>query len=165
MCFFFIWKFFWAMFLKSFWQIGHKCFVSIISISILQCSCHWLLLTNKLYEHLNLAVFFSPIQGWYWQDRALDWVKTAVDFTFVQNELGLFNYYFLKLTWKLSFSTSFTYTLTPSTSSLVNSVAVASKQRFTVASWCGLNFIPFLIFYVVILEGVHSKNQALPRTE
>ena len=45
---------------------------------------------------------------------------TAVCYTFAQKEFWLFNHFFLKWTWKLSFSTSFTYSLTPSTSNLVN---------------------------------------------
>ena len=39
--------------------------------------------------------------------------------------------YFLKWTWKLTLLTSFTYSLPPSMSNLVNAIATASKQLFT----------------------------------
>ena len=48
---------------------------------------------------------------YYWE-----WQLTA----FVQNELGLFIKYFLKWMLKLNLSASFTYSLTPTTSNLVN---------------------------------------------
>ena len=44
---------------------------------------------------------------------------SAVDLTFVQPDFSLFNKYFLRWTWKLTFSTSFTCSLIPSTSNLV----------------------------------------------
>ena len=49
---------------------------------------HWLLRGPKLYLYLNLVGLFSPILGWVWQSNALDWHGTAVDYTFVQNELN-----------------------------------------------------------------------------
>ena len=58
-------------------------------------------------------------------------LKSAVDYTFVQHDFGLFNEYFLKLTQKLTSSTSFTYSLALSTSNLVNvEVQIVHKEVY-----------------------------------
>ena len=64
----------------------------------------------------------------------LTWQLSAVDYTFVQKEFGLFNKYFLTWMQKSSFLTSITYTLTPSMINLVGATATASKQLFTMRS-------------------------------
>ena len=85
---------------------------------------HWLPRSRKLYLNLNLAGLFSPIQGWVRQGNVLVWAQhmrwKQLLITFLLKPIRLFNNKFLKWISKLSFSTSFTYSLTPSTSNLVD---------------------------------------------
>ena len=58
-------------------------------------------------------------------------------FTFVQIDFEIFDEYFLKWMWILSFLTSITYSLTPRTSNLVN----VEANGLQTAVYCVLNFL------------------------
>ena len=96
-------------------------------------------------------------------------------YNFVQN-LQLFVKYFLKWMWKLTFLTSFTYSLPPSTSNLVDPMATASKQLFTMRSlyvWGRCSFesfkaraelLRFCLLYLIlwlVTRSVHDQSKTL----
>ena len=92
---------------------------------------------------------------------------------FVSKWIWLFNKYFLILTLKLTFLTPFTYSLTPSTFNLVNAIATASKQLFTMrslhtwgrsfSSFCTLNEIKSLLLRTLLLveRSVYDQSSDL----
>ena len=65
-----------------------------------------MLRTEKSFKHLNLADFFSPIPGWAGRtviDGGLDWVETAVDYTFFSKSNLDFSIILIKKDWEIEF--------------------------------------------------------------
>ena len=94
---------------------------------------------------------------YYWE-----WQLTA----FVQNELGLFIKYFLKWMLKLNLSASFTYSLTPTTSNLVNIESIWFIQLFSPRSnyircWWGCMMILRSLFVLGLLIGHNTFLQPI----
>ena len=83
----------------------------------------------RIFEFLKLA----PKTSQYLADRAA--VSCCIcPMHFCIKVFGFFNKYIFKRMWNSSFLTSITYSLTPSTSYLVNAIATASKLLFTMRS-------------------------------
>ena len=100
--------------------------------------------TGQLVLQLESSKFPTDHMTKYFFWTGFQTILSAVVTLLLTKDFGLFDDYFFKQTWNLTFLTSFTYSLTPSTFNLVDAIATASKRLFTMRPlhvWGCYNYI------------------------